>query len=323
MEEVLKSIGEIGVVPVVRIEDAKDAVPLGEALLAGDLPLAEITFRTEAAEQAIKNISSALPDMLVGAGTVLTVEQVKKARAAGAKFIVSPGFNPQVVDYCLEQGIPVTPGVNSPTSIEMALERNLRVLKFFPAEASGGLAMLKAVAGPYGGVSFIPTGGINTRNMQSYLASGLVHACGGSWMAKADMIAAGRFAEITRLAREAVSLALGFSFERIRLCEDAPAAAAASARLLSEVFNFTLSETRDEQGGALFKGGGLELCTASPPENGGAVVISTLSMARALAYLKRKGVGIIADSLVEKQGECVSVFLASRIGGFAVRLVRS
>jgi len=323
VEEVLKGIGEIGVVPVVRIEDAKDAVPLGEALLAGDLPLAEITFRTEAAEQAIENISIALPDMLVGAGTVLTVEQVKKARAAGAKFIVSPGFNPRVVDYCLEQGIPVTPGVNSPTSIEMALERGLNVLKFFPAEASGGLAMLKAVAGPYGGVSFIPTGGINTRNMRSYLASGLVHACGGSWMARADMIAAGRFAEITQLAREAVSLALGFAFERVSLCEDVPAAAAASARLLSEVFNFTLTETRDEQGGPLFTGGGVELGSAIPGASGGVLVLSTLSMARALAYLKRKGVGIVTDSLVEKQGECVSVTLDSSMGGFAVRLIRT
>jgi 2-dehydro-3-deoxyphosphogluconate aldolase/(4S)-4-hydroxy-2-oxoglutarate aldolase len=320
MEKVLHKIGEIGVVPVVKVQDAEDAVPLGKALLEGDLPLAEITFRTAAAEQAIQNISRNLPEVLVGAGTVLSVEQVKKARAAGASFIVSPGFNPKVVDYCLEQNIAVTPGVNSPTAIEMALERGLKVLKFFPAEASGGLALLKAMAGPYGDVRFIPTGGVNIRNLQSYLTSGLVHACGGTWIAKADMIAEGKFAEITRLAREAVALALGFSFARVGLNEDSEAGLSASARLLSEIFALPLVETQGGRGRKLYCGGGIELGAASPPA--AAAVFSTLSMERALAFLERKGVGIIADSLVKKEGRYVSVSLDRRIGGCELRLVQ-
>lgn len=322
MDEVMKKIGAIGVVPVVKIQDAKDALPLGRALLEGELPLAEITFRTAAAAQAIKNMSEALPEMLVGAGTVLSVEQVKQACEAGAKFIVTPGFNPRVVDYCVEKGIPVTPGVNSPSTIEMALERGLRVLKFFPAEASGGLSMLKAMSGPYGGVSFIPTGGVSTQNLQSYLASGLVHACGGTWIAKADQIAAGKFAEITRLAREAVALAVGFSLERLGIHEDSPARVSASARLLSELFQFPLVEAQAEDGGALFTGGGFELTASPAPAAKGHIAISTLSMQRALAYLKRKGVAIQPDTAVEKQGKWVSVYLDREIAGFALRLVQ-
>ncbi|MDR2588571.1 MAG: bifunctional 4-hydroxy-2-oxoglutarate aldolase/2-dehydro-3-deoxy-phosphogluconate aldolase, partial [Spirochaetales bacterium] len=160
MSDVLTTIGEIGLVPVIKIEDPKDAVPLAQALEAGDLPVAEVTFRTAAAEESIKRINAEVKGMLLGAGTVLTVDQVKKAVAAGAKFIVSPGFNPKVVEYCVKENIPITPGINNPSGIEMALEYGLKVLKFFPAENSGGLAMLKAMAAPYGGVSFIPTGGV-------------------------------------------------------------------------------------------------------------------------------------------------------------------
>jgi 2-dehydro-3-deoxyphosphogluconate aldolase/(4S)-4-hydroxy-2-oxoglutarate aldolase len=316
MDEVLSRIGDIGVVPVVKIQDAADALPLGEALQAGDLPLAEITFRTAAAEQAIRNMVKAFPQMLVGAGTVLSVDQVKQAREAGAKFMVSPGFNPKVVDYCLAQNIPITPGVNSPTTIEMALERGLRVLKFFPAEASGGLPLLKAMAGPYGGVSFIPTGGVDVRNLQTYLASSLVHACGGTWIAKADMIAAGKFAEITRLAREAVALTLGFSLSRVGLREDSPARASASARLLSELFHFPLVEKGEGKG--LFSGGGLELSAASGTAARGSIVIATLSLPRALAYLKRKGVEVA--SVEEKQGKPVGAALARDIAGFSLHL---
>jgi 2-dehydro-3-deoxyphosphogluconate aldolase/(4S)-4-hydroxy-2-oxoglutarate aldolase len=204
MNQVFDQISKLKLVPVVKIEAANDALALGEALIAGGLPLAEITFRTDAAARSIRILSDTLPELLVGAGTVLTIEQVRQATAAGARFIVAPGFNPTVVDYCLDQGIPVVPGVNSPTQIEMGLERGLEVLKFFPAEASGGLKFLKAVAAPYGGVSFIPTGGISPGNLLGYLAFERVLACGGSWLAKTNLISAGRFGEITRLTREAV-----------------------------------------------------------------------------------------------------------------------
>jgi len=206
MTGLLERLGRLGVVPVVKIERAEDAVELGRALLAGGLPCAEITFRTAAAEEAILRISSNLPEIIVGAGTVLSVDQARRAVSAGGQFIVSPGFNPKVVDWCLQNEIPVTPGVATSTEIEMALEKGLEILKFFPAEALGGIAMLKAIAAPYGGVRFIPTGGINQNNLANYLAQPSVHCCGGSWLVKANLISAGRFDEITQLTRDAISV---------------------------------------------------------------------------------------------------------------------
>jgi 2-dehydro-3-deoxyphosphogluconate aldolase/(4S)-4-hydroxy-2-oxoglutarate aldolase len=206
MTDLLKKLGLLGVVPVVKIERAEDAVELGRALLAGGLPCAEITFRTAAAEEAIRRISSSLPEITVGAGTVLSVEQADRAVSAGAQFVVSPGFNQKVVDWCLQNEIPVTPGVVTPTEIDMALDRGLEILKFFPAEAMGGIATLKAIAAPYGGVKFIPTGGINQDNLADYLAQPSVHCCGGSWLVKANLISAGRFDEITQVTRDAMSV---------------------------------------------------------------------------------------------------------------------
>ena len=206
MTGLLEKLGRLGVVPVVKIERPEDAVELGRALLAGGLPCAEITFRTAAAEEAIQRISSSLPEIIVGAGTVLSVDQASRAISAGARFIVSPGFNPKVVDWCLQNEVPVTPGVATPTEIEMALDKGLNILKFFPAHALGGIAMLKAIAAPYGGVKFIPTGGINQDNLADYLAQPMVHCCGGSWLVKAKLISAGRFDEITRLTRDAMSV---------------------------------------------------------------------------------------------------------------------
>lgn len=209
MNDIPKRLGELKLIPVVKIENAADAVPLGEALLEGGLPVAEITFRTDAAEEAIASLSEKLPELLVGAGTVLKVLQVQRAVDAGAKFIVSPGFNPKVVGYCVENGYPVTPGINSPTGIEQALEFDLEVVKFFPAEASGGVGMLKAMSAPYGGVKFIPTGGISAANVRTYLDLPSVHACGGSWMVKSDLIKEGKYGEISKICREAVSVANG------------------------------------------------------------------------------------------------------------------
>jgi 2-dehydro-3-deoxyphosphogluconate aldolase/(4S)-4-hydroxy-2-oxoglutarate aldolase len=206
MNEVLQQIGKVKLVPVVKIENPEDAVPLGRALLDGGLPVAEITFRTDAAEEAIIRLKKELPDLFVGAGTVLTVDQIVKAKNAGAAFIVTPGFNPRIVDYCVEHDIPITPGVNSPTLVEMALEKGIEVVKFFPAEVSGGLKMIKALSGPYGSVKYVPTGGIGPSNLKEYLSFPKVLACGGSWMVKSDLIAQGKFNEITRLTREAVEI---------------------------------------------------------------------------------------------------------------------
>jgi 2-dehydro-3-deoxyphosphogluconate aldolase/(4S)-4-hydroxy-2-oxoglutarate aldolase len=206
MTDLLEKLGFLGVVPVIAIERSEDAVELGRALLTGGLPCAEITFRTAAAEEAIRLISSSLPEIIVGAGTVLSVDQANRAISAGAQFIVSPGFNQKVVDWCLQNEIPVTPGVVTPTEIDMALDRGLKILKFFPAEAMGGIATLKAIAAPYGGVKFIPTGGINPKNLAEYLSLPAVHACGGSWLVKSTLISAGEFTEITRLAEEALAI---------------------------------------------------------------------------------------------------------------------
>lgn len=206
MNPVLEQIQKIGIVPVVVLDDAKNAEPLAKALCEGGLPCAEVTFRTEAAEECIRIMSEKFPQMLVGAGTVLTTEQVDRAVAAGAKFIVSPGLNPRIVKYCVEKGILITPGCANASDIEQALENGLEVVKFFPAEPAGGLNMIKALAAPYVGVKFMPTGGINAKNVREYLAYDRIIACGGSWMVKNDLVKAGDFAKITEMTKEAVQI---------------------------------------------------------------------------------------------------------------------
>jgi 2-dehydro-3-deoxyphosphogluconate aldolase / (4S)-4-hydroxy-2-oxoglutarate aldolase len=201
----LAQLRQMRLVPVIVIEDAHRAEGLADALVNGGLPCAEVTFRTAAAAEALRRMTTAQPDMLVGAGTVLTPEQARAARDAGAKFIVAPGFSAAVVDYCLENAIPVFPGVCTPTEIEMALAKGLKTVKFFPAEPIGGLNYLKAISAPYGDVDFIPTGGISTKNVHDYLAFKKVIACGGSWMAPADAISAGDFKRIEDETKSAVA----------------------------------------------------------------------------------------------------------------------
>ena len=198
---------DFGVVPVVVLDDVKDALPLAKALTEGGLPCAEVTFRTEAAEESIKVMAEAYPDRVVGAGTVLTIEQVDAAVKAGAKFIVSPGFDPEIVDYCLEKEIPIFPGCVTPSEVAQAVKRGLKVVKFFPAEPAGGVAMIKAMAAPYNQLRFMPTGGIGTQNLKDYLEFNKIICCGGSWMVKADLIKNGEFDKICKLTKEAKELA--------------------------------------------------------------------------------------------------------------------
>jgi len=206
MNDTLQALGQVGLVPVIKIDRAEDAVPLARALVDGGLPVAEITFRTAAAEEAIRRIARALPDMILGAGTVLSVQQAEQAVTAGARYIVSPGFDPPIVDWCIERGIPITPGVATPSEVMMALNKRLTILKFFPAEEVGGVRMIKALSGPFGEVHFLPTGGISATNLADYLRLPNVIAVGGSWMASTALITAGQFGEITRLAAEARQL---------------------------------------------------------------------------------------------------------------------
>ena len=206
MNPILEQLSKFGVVPVVVLNDAKDAEPLAEALCDGGLPCAVVTFRTAAAEESIRTMTEKYPEMLVGAGTVLTTEQVDRAVAAGAKFIVSPGFDPEIVDYCLEKEILVLPGCVTPSEVAQGVKRGLKVLKFFPAEQYGGVATIKAMAAAYVGIQFMPTGGINPKNVKDYLACDKIFACGGSWMVKGDVIEAGEFDKIEALTKEAVAI---------------------------------------------------------------------------------------------------------------------
>jgi len=203
---VAETIQKMGVVPVVVLNDAKDAAPLAKALVEGGLPCAEVTFRTDAAEESIRIMANEFPEMFVGAGTVLTIDQVDRAVAAGAKFIVSPGFDPEIVDYCLEKDIPVFPGCITPSEVAQAVKRGLKIVKFFPAEQFGGVATIKAMAAPYVGLKFMPTGGVNAKNLESYLSFDRIIACGGSWMVSGALVKEGQFDEIKALTKEAVDL---------------------------------------------------------------------------------------------------------------------
>ncbi|MCK4339652.1 MAG: bifunctional 4-hydroxy-2-oxoglutarate aldolase/2-dehydro-3-deoxy-phosphogluconate aldolase [Candidatus Cloacimonetes bacterium] len=318
MNNILEKIGKLGIVPVVKIEKAKDAFRLGKALINGGLPIAEITFRTSAAEESIKILSKECPEILVGAGTVLTVEQAKKAVSAGAKFIVSAGFNPKVVDYCIENHVPVTPGINSPTQVEMALEKGLKVVKFFPAEASGGLSMIKSMSAPYTDVKFIPTGGINQNNLCSYLSNNKIHACGGSWMVKAGLISSGQFAEITRLTKEAISTMLGFEFAHLGINEETKEKAFNSTNLLSHLFNFPSKEGNN----SIFAASSFEVMKSKYLGEHGHIAISTNDIDRAIFYLEMKGISVLPETAKEKDGQLKAIYLDQEISGFAIHLLQ-
>ena len=237
MMNILEKLGNSGVVPVVVIDDAKDAVPTAKAMLAGGIDVMEITMRTGAALESIKNVAENCPEVLVGAGTVITLDQCKAAVAAGAKFIVSPGFDEEVVKWCVENGIAVTPGCVTPTEITMALKYNIKVIKFFPANVYGGLAGMKALAGPFGDVKFIPTGGVNAQNMAEYLAAPFIHAVGGSWICPKADISEGNFEKITALCAEAKNTVLGYEVAHIGInCADEEQAMAVSEKI-NEAFS--------------------------------------------------------------------------------------
>ena len=239
MHPVLKQISDIGIVPVIAIDDAEKAVPLAKALAAGGLPVAEVTFRTAAGEAAIRAISREVPEMLVGAGTVLTHDQLDRALDAGARFIVSPGFNPDMVRYGLSKGALMVPGTATPGEMEQAMALGLEVVKFFPAEQNGGVAKLKALAGPYKTLKWMPTGGVNAKNLADYLAFDQIVACGGTWMVKKDLIQQENWAEITRLSREAVRTMLGFSLDHVGINCGSEAEADRLARTLCDMFGFS------------------------------------------------------------------------------------
>lgn len=318
MNAILSEISKIGIVPVIKIDDAKDAVPLAKALIKGGLPCAEVTFRTAAAADAIAAMSKAYPDLLVGAGTVLTTEQVDKAVAAGAKFIVSPGLNPEVVRYCVEREIPIVPGINNPTGIEQALSLGLTTVKFFPAEPSGGVKMIKAMAAPYGNVTFMPTGGVSVDNLKDYLAFPKIIACGGSWMVPADKIAAGDFDGIERLVREAVDAMLDFKLVHIGVNCATESEADGAAATMKNIFSFAT----DKRDISSFAGTGFEFMNSKGRGTMGHIAVKTSNVERAVYHLTRRGVKF-DDSTArrDKNGNLTFIYLADEIAGFAYHLV--
>lgn len=318
MNEVLEKMQKIGIVPVVVLNDAKDAAPLAKALCEGGLPCAEVTFRTEAAEESIRIMTTEFPQMLVGAGTVLTTEQVDRAVGAGAKFIVSPGLNPKVVKYCIEKGVPVTPGTSNPSDVEQAIELGLDVVKFFPAEAAGGLNMIKSMAAPYTNMKFMPTGGINAKNINSYLAFPKILACGGSWMVKGDLVAAGEFDKITELTREAVMTMLGFELKHVGInCADEDEADK-TAGTFASIFGFE----KKTGNSSVFAGTAVEAMKSPYLGAKGHIAIGTNNVERAVNYLETQGVEFNMESAKYKNGSMTAIYLKDEIGGFAVHLVQ-
>lgn len=318
MNEILKQIAEIGIVPVIKLEDAENAVPLCKALKEGGLPIAEITFRTKAAKESIARVAKELPDVLVGAGTVLSVDQVKQAVEAGAKFIVSPGFNSEVVQYCVDNSIPITPGCSNPSDLEMAVSMGLEAVKFFPAEASGGMKMLKAMSAPYSMLSFIPTGGINAENLSEYISFSKVLACGGTWMVKDDLINAGDFEGIKKLTKQAVETMLGFELAHVGINTENADESLAVTKRYAELFNMPVKEGNSSN----FAGTGIEVNKSQGLGKHGHLAIRTNSLLRAVAYFNRIGVAIDMDTAKFKGDKMIAVYLKEEIGGFAVHLLQ-
>ena len=318
MNPILEQFQKLGIIPVVVIDDAKDAVPLAKALCEGGLPVAEVTFRTDAAEEAIRLMSEAYPEMLVGAGTVLTTEQVDRAVAAGSKFIVSPGLNPKVVKYCQEKNVPITPGTARPTDIEMALELGLDVVKFFPAEQNGGLAMIKAMAAPYTKVKFMPTGGINAKNLKSYLDFDKIIACGGSWMVPKDLVAAGDFEAIKNLTREAVNTMLGFELRHVGINANSEEEADGVAGSFEKLFGFT----KKVGGSSVFAGTAIEIMKAPYLGANGHIAIGTNYIERAVYHMELQGFEFDMSTAKYKNDKLIAVYLKGELGGFAVHLVQ-
>ena len=317
MNEILKQISDIGIVPVVVINDAKDALSLAEALIDGGLPCAEVTFRTPAAEEAIRLMSENFPEMLVGAGTVLTPEQADRAMKAGAKFLVSPGLNTEVVKHCIAKGYPITPGTANPSDIEAALSLGLDAVKFFPAEAAGGLAMIKAMSAPYPHVKFMPTGGISAKNVTEYLAFDKIFACGGSWMVKSDMIAAGDFEGIRKMTEEAVQTMLGFELAHIGINCETEDRARNTARQFENLFGFKQKDGNK----SIFNDTFIEVMKFKFHGSKGHIGIKTNSVSRAVRYLKSKGVAFNEDSFAyDAKGKLKLAYLQDEIAGFAVHL---
>lgn len=316
--DIMKKLSNCGIVPVVVLDDAKDAVPVAQALLAGGIDVMEITFRTAAAADSIKAVAEKCPEMLVGAGTVVTLEQCRKAVECGAKFIVSPGFDPEVVKWCVESGVAVTPGCVTPTEIMAAMKLGLKVVKFFPAGIYGGLSALKALAGPFAGIKFIPTGGVNTQNIGEFIAAPFVHAVGGSWVCPKTEIDAGNFEKITELCIKARQNALGYEIAHVGINADNCENARNVVGMFGSAFDFAIQDGRS----STFVSSNIEVMKAPYLGRQGHLAVRTNSIALALEDLEKKGLQVIMDTAKYRNDRLIAVYLKDEIAGFAIHLLQ-
>lgn len=316
--DVLERIKKCGIVPVVVLDNPENACPTANALLAGGMDVMEITYRTSAAAEAIKAVSQNCPDVLVGAGTVITLEQCKQAVSLGAKFIVSPGFDPEVVQWCIDNGIAVTPGCVTPSEIMAAMKLGLNVIKFFPAGVYGGLSAMKALAGPFVDIKFIPTGGANAQNIGEYAAAPFIHAVGGSWVCPKKEIEAGNFEKITALCKEAKQAALGFEVAHIGInCPDGNASMAL-CKDLEAAFDFAVKPGNSSN----FSTSAIEVMKSDYLGANGHIAIRTNNIAMAVAELEKKGYKVLDDTAKFKADRMIAIYLEKEFGGFAIHLLQ-
>lgn len=316
--DVLKRLADSVVVPVVVLEKAEDAIPTANAMLAGGIDTMEITFRTACAPEAIKAVAENCPDVLVGAGTVLNLEQCKLALEMGAKFIVSPGFSEEVVAWCVENGIAVAPGCVTPSEIMSAKKYGLKMVKFFPANVYGGLTALKNLAAPFGDMKFLPTGGVNADNVGDFISAPFIHAVGGSWVCPKAEIAAGNWEKITNLCREARKAALGFEVVHVGINMPDAEAALSLAGELNKAFDMPVKDGNS----SVFASSGVEIMKSPYLGTNGHIAIRTNNIGLAVSVLERKGYAVLADSAKYKNGKLVAVYLAGEFGGFALHLLQ-
>lgn len=308
----------VGIVPVIKLENAENAVPLAKALRDGGINCAEVTFRADGADEVIRRMTEAFPDMLVGAGTVLTVEQADAAIAAGAKFCVAPGLNPKVVAHCLEKGVPFAPGVSSASEVEQAIGLGLDFVKFFPAEQAGGIAYIKAISAPYSNMRFMPTGGVTADNLNSYLSYGKVVCCGGSWIVPAALVKAGDWEGITALCREAVDKMLGFTMVHVGL----NCANEREAENVADEFGRAFGFTKKVGNSSVFASTYMEMMKKPFRGRHGHIAVATNSVKRAVYHLKMRGFEIDPESVkYNAEGVMNVAYLKHEFGGFAVHLV--
>ena len=318
--DIIEQISKIGLVPVVAFDSADQAVPAARAMLGAQLGVIEITMRTAAGIESIERVKAELPDMIVGAGTVITLDRAKECVAAGAQFIVMPGFQEDIVDWCVDSGVPVLPGCVTPAQIQFALKKGLKVLKFFPADVYGGLKAMQALNGPFGpfGVSFIPTGGVDIKNLADFAQAPFVAAVGGSWLCSSKQLKAGDYDGIAKTIAASIDILLGFELAHVGINSAGPEEGDGIARALSDAFHFAYLPGD----AATFAGAAVEVVKGAGLGRFGHVAIKTNNIGRALYYLEKRGFTADMSTAKLKDGKMFAVYLMDEFGGFAFHLLQ-